>query len=169
MLCEKCQKNQATVHLQQFVNGVKTEMHLCPACSLSLAEMPISFENLFQGVLDSILSMSKPHAETDSKLAPPSGRKCPVCGITYEQFKSTGKLGCEECYRTFSGELETLLKNVQGSVRHEGKFPKRSGVAMRQKRETDRLKMMLKKAVEDENFEEAANLRDRIRSMEVTV
>ncbi|MDR1665269.1 MAG: UvrB/UvrC motif-containing protein [Clostridiales bacterium] len=167
MLCEKCQKNQATVHMQQFVNGAKSEIHLCQACSLSLAEMPVSFEHLFQGVLDSLLSMTA-DAKTSKKASMPA-LKCEACGMTYEQFKACGKLGCEACYRTFSNELETLLKNVQGgSVRHEGKFPKRSGVALRQKREVDRLRVLLKKAVDDENFEEAAQLRDRIKVMEVS-
>ena len=69
------------------------------------------------------------------------------------------------CYQTFKNELEALLKNVQGSIRHEGKFPKRSGVVMRYKREEDRLRTLLKKAVDEENFEEAATIRDQIKAM----
>ena len=150
--------------MQQYINGMKTEINLCPACSMSLVEMPISFENLFKGVLDSIMSMTT-GAKASEKAAVPV-IKCESCGMTYERFKSGGKLGCADCYETFSNELEILLKNVQGSIRHEGKFPKRSGVELRQKREADELRVRLKKAVDEENFEEAAGLRDRIRAMQ---
>ena len=150
--------------MQHIINGIKMEFHLCPACSISLAELPISFENLFQGVLDSILSVSGGGSKADLKAQVPK-IKCESCGMTYERFKKGGKLGCAECYGTFSNELGALLKNVQGNARHEGKFPKRFGVEFRQKREADRLREMLKRAVEDENFEEAASLRDKIRAM----
>lgn len=162
MLCDHCHKNQATVHVQQFINGAKTELHLCPECSA--ADMPISFDNLFQGFLDSILSMNIGNPQNHKQESPTE--KCAVCGMTYDQFKSTGKLGCAECYRTFTHEMEALLKNVQGSIRHEGKFPRRSGVELRQKHEAERLRLLLSKAIEEENFEEAAGLRDRIRQLE---
>ena len=149
--------------MQQIVNGVKTEKHLCAACSMT-QEMPISLENLFQGLLDSILSIQA--GETGDKKTPPPSVKCPDCGMTYEMFKSGGKLGCAECYHTFASELNGLLKNVQGSVKHEGKFPRRTGSALKQRREIDRLRIELTKAVETENFEEAASLRDRIRLIE---
>ncbi len=163
MLCEKCQKNQATVIIKQAsVNGESVIKHLCPECAFNI-EIPISFEDLFQGFLDTIQSMAKNEAgRVEKKKTVP----CPSCGTTFEQFKKTGRLGCAECYNTFSGEMETLLKNVQISTRHEGKFPRRSGVALRQKREADKLRGRLKKAVDSENFEEAANLRDRIRALE---
>jgi protein arginine kinase activator len=151
--------------MQQFVNGTKTEHHLCAACSM-MAEMPISFENLFQGVLDSILSLHG--AEPNSPQKEAATVKCPGCGMTDEQFKSTGKLGCAECYHTFTAELGALLKNVQGSIHHEGKFPQRAGVVLRQKHEIDRLRIQLTKAVEGENFEEAARLRDNIRALTQT-
>lgn len=163
MLCEKCKKNQASVHVHQIVNGVKTERHLCTECSIT-PDMPISFDNLFHGFLDSILSMAVNHQ--DSPQAAATAIQCVNCGMTYDLFKASGKLGCAECYSTFANELEALLKNVQGSIRHEGKFPQRSGVLLRQKRESDRLRVLLSKAIEDENYEEAARLRDRIRAME---
>jgi protein arginine kinase activator len=164
MLCEKCQKNTAVVHMQQIVNGIKTEIHLCPACSLAMVEIPVSFEKMLQGVLDSILSMTGNAAEDKESVEAEAA--CKSCGMTYSMFKSGGKIGCADCYRTFSNEIEALLKNVQGSVRHEGKFPKRVGVMFRQKREADRLRVLLKKAIDEENFEEAANLRDKIKVME---
>ena len=169
MLCDKCQKNQANIHMHQYVNGEKKEINLCPACSFSMIDMPISFENLFQGVMDSLLNMktslnTKTGKKSATAITIPS-LKCPICKMTSENFKSGGKLGCYNCYRTFASELAPLIKNVQGGVRHEGKLPKRSGVEYKQIRETDRLREMLKKAVNEENFEEAASLRDQIRAI----
>jgi protein arginine kinase activator len=159
MLCEKCKKNTATVHMQQFIGGSKTEIHLCQECSFKM-EMPISFENIFQGFLTSLQSM------TANRPAKAPSLPCVQCGMTYEQFKSTGKLGCEACYQAFSKEIEALFKNVHGSTRHEGKFPQRMGVALRVRRETDQLRKQLKEAVEAENYEDAARLRDQLRTLE---
>jgi protein arginine kinase activator len=163
MLCEKCHKNPATVIIKQTtVDGNTVTKHLCPACSFKF-EIPISFDDLFQGFLQTIQSMAQSEA---GKVEKAKSTPCPSCGMSFEQFKSTGKLGCAECYNTFTGEMEALLKNVQGSIRHEGKYPRRSGVSLRQRREADQLRSRLKNAVEQENYEEAASLRDRIRALE---
>ncbi|MCL2665409.1 MAG: UvrB/UvrC motif-containing protein [Defluviitaleaceae bacterium] len=164
MKCEKCHINQATVHMQQFINGNKTEIFLCKDCSLQ-HEMPISFDNIFNGMLESILSK-----QSESKKNISSGQKgvqCPSCKMTNEGFKSTVKLGCAECYKAFLPEVETILKNIQGSARHEGKFPRKSGASLLYKREVDKLRKMLASAVEHEDFEEAAALRDKIRAIEI--
>jgi protein arginine kinase activator len=150
--------------MQQHFNGTKTEYHLCQECSAQVVEAPISIEALIHGLLGSFLAMAAEKA--DSFDAPHSDETCPVCGMTFDDFKSGGKLGCEACYRTFERELEAILKNVQGSVRHEGKFPQKSGVNLFQKREAVRLRDELRKAVEEENFESAAYLRDQIRAIE---
>jgi len=164
MLCEKCHQKQATVHMQQIVNGVKTEMHICQDCSTQI-DSPISIEALFNGLLGSFLSMLV--EKQSNKEAYAHYEPCSKCGMTYEGFKSGGgKLGCAACYRVFSRELETILKNVQVSSRHEGKFPQKSGRSMYQKREVDRKRILMSKAIEEENFEEAARLRDEIRSLE---
>ena len=163
MLCERCHQKPATVHMQQIVNGSKTEMHLCQECSTQL-ETPITIEALFNGLLGSLLSMT---TEKQTEHHHPHYEPCPTCGMTYEGFKTSGgKLGCAACYKVFFRELEAILKNVQGSTRHEGKFPQRFGVSMFQAREADRLRRLMRKAVSDENFEEAARLRDMLRSLE---
>jgi len=174
MLCENCNKNNATVHMQGFVNGAKTELHLCQECSFNMVnmEMPISMENIFKSILDSVQSMGPINLGHASIPGRPQARKapgpCKDCGLTYEQFKAKGKLGCEACYQAFPKEIVALFKNVQGSIHHEGKFPKRSGQQIRQRREADKLRASLKKAVDEENYEEAARIRDQIRSLEVT-
>ena len=174
MLCEKCQKNPAIIHMKGLVNGAMTEFHLCQECSFNMVnmEMPIPLENIFKGILESVQSMGGIQA-TIGQSPRPAVRKapgpCTVCGLSYEQFKSTGKLGCEACYQAFPKEIVALFKNVQGgSSHHEGKFPKRFGSQMRHQREVDKLRTALKLAIDDENFEEAASIRDQIRSLEVT-
>lgn len=163
MLCEKCHQKPATVHMQQIVNGTKTEMHLCQDCSTQI-DAPISIEALFNGLLGSFLSMA---SEKPSRAELVHYEPCTTCGLTYEEFKNGGgKLGCADCYRVFFRELEPILKNVQASIRHEGKFPQKSGQSMFQKREADRLRMLMQQAISDENFEEAARLRDEVRTLD---
>ena len=170
MLCVKCQKNPATVHIQQFMlNGVKTELHLCQECTFKLdnPEMLISFENMFKGFLEQMSSKIFPVGGVGNMM-PKTTAPCTRCGMTYDEFKAGGKLGCDICYQSFSKEVQALLKNVQGSVRHEGKYPRRLGADILSKRQADDLRAQLKKAIEDENFEEAAKLRDEIRALDTS-
>ncbi|MCL2372861.1 MAG: UvrB/UvrC motif-containing protein [Defluviitaleaceae bacterium] len=157
MLCEKCNKNQATVHLQQFVNGKKTEVRLCQQCSFS-AEMPFALENIFLGLID----------QAKNQIHMPGAKipDCKNCGMKFEEFRTGGKLGCNACYDIFPRPVEALIKNVQANTRHVGKIPKRAGVTLIQKRQADELRSRMNKAVADENFEEAARLRDQIRQLE---
>lgn len=161
MLCEKCQQKQATVHMQQILNGEKTEIYLCQECAGQL-DMPISFDNFFQGFLDSFISMPGKNAYEGVHI----NKKCPACGLGYDGFKKAGRLGCANCYETFSEELDGLLKNVQGSNQHNGKFPRKYGAELLSKRNLDKLKLQLSKAIDNEEYEEAAKLRDRIKEIQ---
>ena len=139
--------------------------------SLNSSDSPISLENIFKGLMESVQStgaIPQPNSPKFPQKARKAPGPCAVCGLNYEQFKTTGKLGCESCYQAFPKEIVALFKNVQNSSRHEGKYPKRSGAGIRQRREVDKLRNNLQQAVEDENYEEAARIRDQIRSMEVT-
>jgi protein arginine kinase activator len=152
---------QATVHLQQIINGEKRELHLCAECAAA-HENFISFEDFFQGFLNSFLSPEDRSAAIDSGDAAP---KCPRCGLTYRQFKSTGRMGCAQCYRTFQSDLEAIFKNVQAGAVHCGKIPVKSGSSLKAKRYVNSLKEELAKAVAGERYEEAAKLRDQIREL----
>ena len=169
MLCDKCQKNPATVRMQQFIHGKKTELNLCQECTFKLEnlEMPISLENVFKGFLDQLQSKLFTGMGSVSSTPPQTAAKCARCGMTYDEFKTDGKLGCEECYQSFSKEVDSLLKSIQGSTRHEGKYPRRLGAGLKHKRKANELRVKLKIAIGEENYEEAARLRDEIRSLEV--
>ncbi|MCL2527412.1 MAG: UvrB/UvrC motif-containing protein [Defluviitaleaceae bacterium] len=136
-------------------------------------DAPISLENIFKGIMESVQSMGgqapvvgQPAANSPLQVHKSSG-PCTTCGLSYEEFKASGKLGCEACYQAFPKEIVALFKSVQSSSHHEGKFPKRFGTQMRQQREVDKLRTCLKSAIENENYEEAAKIRDQIRSLEV--
>lgn len=160
MLCQRCQMNQATVLYHQIINGEKTEYHLCSQCA-SQMNMSISFDNMFKGFLDGFVS-SISHGEEIML----DSTSCPNCGFTFNDIKTSGKLGCSECYHTFSKRLDSILKNIQANNTHCGKFPKKSGSELRKAHELEDLKAQLKRAIENEEYEEAAHIRDRIKEID---
>ena len=162
MLCENCHQNQAAVHVQQNVNGKKTEMNLCQNCA-GIVEVPVSFENIVHGFLGSFLSNPNVSVQGASE---DNFKKCQSCGMSYESFKNTGRLGCADCYAAFNEPLRAVLKNVQGSNVHQGKIPGRFFDELHNKREIDKLRLELSKSIEKEMYEDAARIRDRVRELE---
>ena len=96
----------------------------------------------------------------------PSPGRCPTCGMTFNQFRQIGRLGCGDCYRTFDRALEPLLQRIHGGHLHGGKVPRRIGGEMQQRREIAQLKEQMSLAVAREDFEKAAVIRDRLRDLE---
>ena len=162
MLCEACKQTQATVHLTEIVNDEMTELHLCEACANqkgAQVESHFRLSDLLSGLAEFSKTPETPE-ETVSKA-------CPTCGMTYEDFRKVGRLGCSECYTTFRRSLGTLLKRIHGSPIHLGKSPMRSTKPAKvTKTELAEMKRKLERAIQDEAFEEAASLRDQIRRLE---
>lgn len=153
MLCEKCGMNLANLHLSQNINGKKTELHVCTNCAAQMGYL--GTKDIFSTDFFNLLTPNI------------SGyARCPGCGETYEEYKATKRIGCEKCYTHFAGFLEPVLKKVHGSALHTGKLPQRASAALRQKRESERLKRQLQEAILNEEFEKAAALRDKLREME---
>ncbi len=166
MKCERCNENEATIIAVQISNGKSQEIHICEKCAQekgsSSFSIPISFQDFFQGILE-IMGMDTNYEEhQDKEIKEPN---CNICGMTFSEFKNTGRLGCENCYKTFK-QLDTVLKNMQGSDKHLGKIPNRGRNEFEVKRELDTLKKQLAEAIKTEEFEEAAKLRDKIRELE---
>ena len=167
MLCQNCQQRPATVHLTKIINFAKTEMHLCEVCAKAAGnELGIifgtnfTFQNLITGLLgDSGL-------EFDQQPSIGKELSCPNCGLTFSDFRNTGLLGCGECYRHFKNGLEPLLKKIHGSVGHTGKVPRRTGGKVRIRKEIHDFRQQLQQAIGKEDYEQAANLRDKIRQLE---
>lgn len=158
MMCQECGKRPATAVYAEIVHDKKTVFHLCQECvsrkkgAQTLANMTFSIGSLLGEWLKT--------EET------PDGAKqlsCEQCGLSYAEFRESGKLGCGGCYAAFSEELDGLLERIQGDSRHKGKQRKptvREGTVP--VTSAPELEAQLKEAVAREQFEEAAKLRDEL-------
>jgi len=165
MLCDICKKNPATVHLTEIVDDQMTELHLCEECARhksAAMEQQFGLSDLLAGMAD---------FGSQAKDEEPVSAKCPNCNLTYADFKKMGRLGCGECYNAFRKYLAPLLKRIHGSNKHVGKSPavkekaaSRNGSA-RRKPGLDELKAQMQSAIQREDFEEAARLRDQIKKI----
>ncbi len=160
MLCDICGKNQATVHLTEIIDEKMTELHLCEQCA---QEKGAHMEQHF-GLADLLAGL----AEFGSQVGTPEDLKikCKNCAMTYEDFKKIGRLGCGDCYNTFKKNLAPLLKRIHGSNQHVGKSPLRKAKAVKVRDDLQQLKDKLQKAIQEEAFEEAVKLRDKIKILE---
>ncbi|NLB35251.1 MAG: hypothetical protein GX817_05495 [Elusimicrobia bacterium] len=162
MLCDACGKNQANVFIKKLVNGLLKEESLCSSCAAEKAGFSIDLgelkEGLFSNISDMIAGFSDISILDESEKIPP----CSVCGLTYRDFQSKGRLGCGECYNSFESKLTPLMTRLQGSVQHAGKSPP----GIKEVNEKKKLKNELKIAIEKEEYERAAVIRDRIKILE---
>lgn len=152
MLCSKCHKNEATVYFKQNINGEVREYALCPVCAAE-AELGFAPLNLF----GSMLSPSKPRAEH---------KRCTLCSSTFEEIKRRGKVGCAECYGVFADELKPMIESIHRTSKHVGRAPEGYSEKRRTENELEALRKDLKAAIEAEEYERAAELRDLIRQKE---
>lgn len=162
MDCDNCGSGDAVIHLTQIVNNEMTTSHLCEACAsakgLETAEGSSNFP-----LTDFLAQMG----ETDSVPSASSETACSFCGLTFAAFRETGRLGCPHCYASFEPHLRNLLRRIHGGTQHVGKvyLPPDPTATEREKR-LEGLKRKLQRAVDSEDFERAAELRDQIRTLE---
>ncbi|HBH13059.1 MAG: Nucleotide excision repair protein [Clostridiales bacterium 38_11] len=157
MLCNECGKNVANIRLTKIINGQKIEERLCEKCAKKYSGLnyPFTFQNIMSGFLSDYQK-----SETQSSLS------CPECLMTYDEFRKFGKFGCSHCYSTFKSRLSPLISNIHGNTNHIGKVPDKSAGEMKIGRELDKLKKYLREAIELEEYEKAAEIRDKIKDME---
>ena len=154
MLCDYCQKHEATNVLKQTVNGKTRLLHICDSCANSML-----FSNLFS-------DFSVNHIFTHG-LKPVRAKKvCDKCGMTLDDIMSTGKVGCDRCYDVFAGDLSRSIEKIHGKSNPVGKAPRSAAGKLKQKNELAALREQLQKLIEAQQFEQAAVVRDRIRSLE---
>lgn len=158
MICDSCKERDAVVHLTQIVDNAVSQLHLCEKCA---AEKGVETSvGLPQHPLGQFL------AEVQQQVAVPAAEagRCTFCGASMKDFRATGRLGCPRCYTTFEGSLRELLRRVHGHSRHVGRS---YNAPAPEHREQDsirgELRERLRRAIESEQFELAAELRDRIR------
>ena len=183
MKCDKCSK-KATVHLTEIVDGKAAEMHLCEDCARDQSqhmEQQFGLADLLAGLTD--FGKQVPEVQKDNLV-------CSACGLSYEDFRKFGRFGCAQCYGAFKAHLKLLFKKIHGSNVHLGKkvmavgqvvdglklteaaidvpaaAPLPVAPVMDAVETADTLRVKMRKAIEEEDFELAAELRDRIRDME---
>lgn len=174
MVCDKCKKREATIYYTEIINGEKTEQHLCEECASEFTNFQLqsalggSKEVSLGGLLSSILGnyYSNQPVKEESKAAM---LKCESCGMTYDAFLQGGKFGCAKCYETFGKQIEKSFRQIQGASSHLGKRPigfmSKTDQIVKELSMVDRLSIKLQDAIEKEEFEEAARLRDMIREL----
>lgn len=165
MLCDNCKEREAIINLTQVEHDSKVTLHLCDQCAqqkgveTGAAVMKSPLGN-FLGALGKGAALVPTAAD---------GVRCPACGSTLRDFRDTGRLGCDQCYVSFDAHLRDLLRRLHGSSQHVGEryeLPGEAGAPPDPRSHLLELKAQLRRAVEGEDFELAAELRDRIRVLE---
>jgi len=160
MLCDICKANEATVHLTQIIGGKVKNVKLCEACSKEKGvQDPAGFS-----IADMLLGLGATE-EMESK-DKEGNLHCHGCGFTLEDFKKTGRLGCDQCYQTFAEGLQSVLKAMHKGDRHVGKIPAALLQNIEKAKRLSQLKKQLEEAVKKENYELAATLRDQIHNLQ---
>lgn len=160
MLCDNCKERDAVVQLTQVTDPPIRQLNLCEKCA---AERGVEMGPPKQPLTDFILAVQQKQLTAGAA----DSWRCTFCSGTLRDFQNTGRLGCAYCYTAFEAKLRELLRRVQGNSRHQGKAyepphlrPDEGGSMLSELRER------LRRAVEQEQFEEAARLRDQIKVME---
>lgn len=173
MLCSRCQKRDAKILYTEIINGIKKEQHLCEECATDYTsfqmEKPLLNSDLTLGDLLSTLLDNYTSSDKKKTGNVVSFLTCERCKTTYEEFIKKGRFGCADCYKTFNGLLAKTFKGIQGSEVHTGKRPKGYVTAanriLKDLSETEKLTIKLQEAIEKEEYEEAARLRDLIKQL----
>lgn len=155
MQCDECKQKKATVFFTQIIDGKMQKANLCEPCSKAMGVTdPTGF-----GLAQMLSGLGTPPEESVSK-----ERACPACGLPQNKFRKTGRFGCSRCYATFADALEHLLKPMhKGGTRHVGKRPVSCQLLEGSADRMAELQEALRAAVEGEQYEEAARLRDELK------
>lgn len=173
MLCQKCKKNEATVHIVKIVNGEKQEICLCENCAREAADIQVDFvlggdlDKKFPNILNDFFQKIDGNnvakkIEIDKKI----DIVCKRCGQKLSDFKKTGKLGCSECYDAFREALIPVIEKNQIGNEHIGKVPKKNETELTNKKKIATLKERLQECIILEAYEKAAEIRDEIKMLE---
>lgn len=168
MLCQDCKKQEAQVHLTQIINNEKTTLNLCKQCAAArgfhspLENSPFPLADILSGLAST--TPGTPPVETGDPIT------CSGCGLTFQAFTRQGRFGCGECYKAFRPRLEPIMRKIHGASLHRGQrpvaiFDSDPGDDTIPVKEEERLEAELTKAIESEDFERAAEIRDKLKTI----
>ncbi len=163
MKCKYCNK-PATIHITEIIEGSPQEFHLCD-------------EHAREHIASGAVAPSKPKqpqehmaalaaASSTGDLSRLDAQACPACGITFREFRQSGRLGCAHDYEAFKDELLPLIENIHGATQHCGKVPSGAPETIARTSQLLHLRRQLKEAIDREDYELAAEIRDKIRELE---
>lgn len=170
MLCQACGKKEATFHYTSNENGKITEMHLCHDCAKKNGYYDESIgnfdpfnlfgssEKMFGELLGGMFGNEPTKSLRESSV-------CPFCGMRLNEFMHNGKAGCSKCYTTFKDALTPTIKKLHGNTKHTGKFPIGRAIHKTKQDKRAELEALLKKAIENQEYEKAAEYRDQIKEL----
>ena len=165
MKCQHCEK-PATFHITELTGSDVQELHLCEDHARDYLSPAGEEKEVAPSGLGGALAKQLKLGQTAEELARLDQRACPVCGITFYEFRNEGRLGCPHDYTCFDAELEPLVVNIHGATKHVGKHPRRTDGDSDWQTKLIRLRRELKEAVDEERYERASALRDEIRKIE---
>lgn len=172
MLCQNCQKREATTHIKRVINGEATESHLCENCAKELG-----FDGFFDDFSLSIPNIfSSFFKDSAFALAGAKNEPCEKCGSSFDDIIRTGMVGCADCYSRFYDRLLPSIQRIHGRTGHVGRIPieytkvddepiKEEKKELSVEEKIEKLESEMQKAVEAQNFEQAATLRDEIKEL----
>ncbi len=170
--CQDCKSREAAVHLTQIINNEKIALSLCSECAAArgfhspLDNVPFPLADILAGIAGDT-GMLGAESEAEKLI-------CEGCGLTFDQFTRQGRFGCGDCYSSFRPRLESIMRKIHGASIHRGRNPQvAEGVVEDGQtlpiQEEERISDELRKAIEMEDFERAAELRDRLKDLRQTV
>lgn len=183
MICEHCLDSEATVLISRKIGGCTQTLGLCERCAnrigfhSPLDESPFPLGQLLARLFGNPGGLDSADDFSQSSSAPASAETpdfsdaipelvCPDCHLTYSEFIRRGRLGCGQCYREFRGRLENIMLKIHGASQHVGNVPQISYDGMSAVQTEERLQRELAEAVEREDYEKAAELRDLIQNLD---
>jgi protein arginine kinase activator len=164
MKCQRCDK-QAAFHITDLTGESVSSVHLCPTCAKDYLE-PQQVKKVESTSLISLLNKQLKVGQTAEQMAALDQKVCPICGISFFEFRKQGRLGCPHDYTFFTEELEPLIVNIHGDATHKGKTPTHSSLSSEAQTQLIQLRRQMNEAVEKEDYELATQIRDMIRNLE---
>lgn len=155
--CQVCHNERATVHITDIVNGDRREIHICQTCAQSKGII-YKFQLTVQEALQGLLSPKQAKLQREMQ-----ARKCPGCGLSFQELQAKVRLGCSQCLDTFQEWIAQFVERVHGASQHTGKTP--PNLDHRRQRENRLLKLRreMEEAIRKEDYERAAQIRDQLR------